>query len=322
MDGFIFAASAVVPVFLLIAIGVAVRAAKILDDQAVGRLSKLAFVVAMPALVFLVIVEAKSDETWNGRALLAFLGAVGLALLVGLLVARLLGMKAVRTGTFVVGCHRSNLVIVGLAVLESAYGKNWLAPAGMLAAAAVLTYNVLAVIILTLPHHSGFGWRNVLRLFSRLSTNPLILGALAGICWKLISGHYGVGIHKTIALPLEWLRRMCLPLALIAVGASLRPQTLRQGLSHVAMAAVVKLVIEPAAALLFLRVMGVGPMYCAAVVVCLSAPTAIATYTMVRSMHGDEQLASQTVTATTGLSIFSMAGWLLALKAMGISPAA
>jgi predicted permease len=321
LENLLFAANAVVPVFVLIAVGVCVRLGGILDDEAVGRLSKLAFVVAMPVLVFLVIAKADVAEVWDTKTLLAFLGGVTVALLAGLLVARLAGMDAVRTGTFVVACHRSNLVIVGLAVVESAYGREkWLAPAGMLAATAVLTYNLLAVVCLTLPHHSPRGGRNLLRIFLRLTTNPLIIGALAGIAWSLLSARCGLVIPRFLAQPLDWLRNMCLPLALIAVGASLRPRSLRGGLGRLAAIAGVKLILEPAVALAIIWPLKTGKAYVAAVVVCLSAPTAIATYTMTRAMKGDDELASQAITATTGASVLTMAAWLLVLQAMGVTP--
>jgi len=321
LDDLLFAAGAVLPVFAVIALGVAVRLGGILNDEAVGRLSRLAFVVAMPALVFQVISKSDLSRAWSGRAVLAFCAAVLITLLVSLLVSRLAGMSAVRSGTFVVGGHRSNLVIVGLAVLGSAYGEEWMACAGVLAATAVLLYNVLAVICLTLPHHTGPGARNLVKIVARLSTNPLIIGAVLGIAWRLVAERVEWWrMPAVLDLPLTWLRQMCLPLALIAVGASLRPAALRSGLGHVLLAAGFKLVVEPAVALLILRQLGLAPMYLAAVVICLSAPTAIATYTMVRAMKGDEELAAQMVTASTGLSVLTMAGWLLVLKLAGVAP--
>jgi predicted permease len=324
MNNLLFAANAVLPVFLLIAVGAAVRG-RVLDDEAVGRLSRLAFLVAMPALVFQVISKADLATAWNAAALAAFLGAVLGTLLAGLLAARVLGMSGTRTGTFAIVCHRSNLVIVGLAVLESAYGDQWMGPAGLLSATAVLTYNVLAVVCLTLARHpdSKAGNRSLLRIFAHLSTNPLVIGAVLGIAWRLLAERLEWWrMPEVIDRPLEWLRQMCLPLALIAVGASLRLESLRSGLGHVVLAALFKLVLEPALALAILVPLGVGRMYLAAVVICLSAPTAIATYTMVRAMEGDDELASQAITLSTAAAVLTMGAWLLVLKAMGVSPPA
>lgn len=207
-----FAAGAVLPVFAIIALGVAVRLGGILDDEAVGRLSRLAFVVAMPALVFQVISKADLAQVWSGRAVL------------------------------------------------------------------------------------GIAWRLVAEKVE---------------WWKM---------PAVVDLPLSWLSRMCLPLALLAVGASLRPGALKSGLGRVLLAAGFKLIVEPAAALVILRQLRVADAYLAAVVVCLSAPTAIATYTMVRAMKGDDELAAQMVTGSTALSVLTMAGWLLVLKQMGVAP--
>jgi predicted permease len=93
-------------------------------------------------------------------------------------------------------------------------------------------------------------------------------------------------------------------------------------MGHVFAISALKLLLEPAVALGIVWPMGIGKMYVGAVVVCLSAPTAIATYTMVRAMKGDDELASQTVTATTGLSVVTMAAWLLILQALGVAPPA
>jgi len=318
VDDLLFAAGAVLPVFMIIALGAGVRRAKILDDAGVGQLSRLAFTTALPVLIFQKISKAQLAEVLSGRAILCFCAAVLLTTALGWALARLLGMKAVRTGTFIMGCYRSNTVIIGLAVLEGAYGEDKVPVAGIIAGTAVLLYNVLAVPVLTLPHHSPKEAGSFGLLARRLATNPLMIALVAGVAWNLTP----LEMPEIVDRPLTWLESMSLPLALVAVGASLRLESFRRGLGHILWAAGLKLVLAPAVGLGLLLALGVTDTNTAAVVVCLSAPTAVATYVMVRSMKGDAELASQMVTVSTAISVVTMAGWLLVLRHLAAAPGA
>lgn len=311
MDGLLFAVNAVLPVFLIIALGAAVRAGRILNDEAVERLSRLVYNTALPVLVFQVVGKAEILTVWNGRCAAAFVAAVLISVALAWAVGRLMGMDAVQTGTFVQVSYRANTVIVGLAVLQSAYGDAVLGPAGVMAGVSVALFNVLAVIVLTLPHHSGGGLRGAGAMLRQLLVNPLILGMLAGVGWSLLRSRTGWSMPAVLDRPLDWLQDMALPLALIAVGASLRLDAARRVLLPALSSATIKLLVQPLLALGLLALAGVSGMDRTVCLLYLASPTAVASYIMVRAMKGDAEMASQTVTLSTAASVLTTAGWLL-----------
>jgi predicted permease len=314
MESLGFALGAVLPVFALIGLGTLVRRVKILDDNSVGRLSKLVFTVALPAMIFQVIRKADIAQAWDTRTALAFVLSIPAALLIALAIAKVFKMSSLKTGTFVICAYRSNTVILGLAVLESAYGADKIPAAGILAALAILSFNPLAVINLTLPHHKGFGPAQLKRLLLRLISNPLIIAAVLALLWNLLENRTGAKIPELLDKPLTWLRQMCLPVALITAGASLHSKSISENPKQVLAAALVKLVLHPVIALLLVLLLGVTGMNMAAVIICAAAPTAVATYAMVRSMDGDHLLASAAITTSTALSVATLSLWLMLIR--------
>ena len=315
MDNVVFVAEAILPVFIVIALGAALRRVRVLDDETVEHLTRLVFTVALPILLFRSVGGADLAEAWNGPAVAAAFGMVLVCVLLGWGLARLQRLAPVRAATFTMCCYRANTAIVGLAVLQSAYPENPAmdAAAGMLIGVSVLVFNVLAVVILTLPHHSFRGREGLRRIARGVATNPLILAVLLGILWSVLKWEMPLVLDR----PIEWIARMALPLALLAVGASLRLELLRRGLRETLLAAAVKLLVLPALVLASLRALGVGGLDLAACVVILGSPTAVVSYIMARRMRGDAPLAAQVVTVTTTLSIVTLAGWLLVLRALG-----
>ena len=97
---------------------------------------------------------------------------------------RLLVKDPSRRAVLTQGIFRSNYVIFGIPVAANLYGEGNIATAALLSAVAVPMFNVLAV--LTLEYYSTAhksSWKAILK---GVVTNPLILGAAAGLLMKLM----------------------------------------------------------------------------------------------------------------------------------------
>ena len=208
--------NSVLPVFLVIALGYVLRSVGFLRDETTAALSKLVFYVAAPALLFRSAATTPLDRSLNGSLLLVL---VGVTTVVGLLFYLAAARCAPsRRGVLASGAHRANMVFVGLPIVANAYGEEVIGSVVATIGVMVMVYNVLAVLLLTLPHRdrSARSARIWLGLAARIARNPLIIGIAAGIAASLLRVRFPAAIDQS----LELVGRTALPVALVAVQLS------------------------------------------------------------------------------------------------------
>jgi predicted permease len=138
-----------------------------------------------------------------------------------------------------------------------------------------------------------------LNQFTAIVTNPLILACLAGIGLAQI----GVTLPIVVDRSLEIAGRAALPLALLAIGASLQVDGLRRRSLWLVAASAIKLLAFPLISLGLALALGLGRIELAVTVLVAAMPTAASAYPLTREMGGDADfvasaIALQTVLAT------------------------
>src|SRR5690606_24357773 len=103
---------------------------------------------------------------------------------------------------------------MGLALSYIMFGEAGLPAASLLLATMIPLFNVLSVIVLSLPHQQGLQLWTMLK---SVLTNPLILGILLALPFSLL--HWP--IPELVLHTGNYLRDLTLPLALLAIGGSL-----------------------------------------------------------------------------------------------------
>ncbi len=302
----------VLPVFLVIALGYALRRLRFVAPATDTALSRLVFYVAAPALLLRSTARTPL-QALTALPTLAVLAAVSVAMAVGTYLVAAHARPA-RRGVIAQGAHRSNMVFLGLPVVANAHGEAGLAVAAVVIGFMVMFYNLLAVLVLTVPHQglsarSVAVWRDTL---VKMGANPLVLGCAGGLFLSVS----GLALPPTVDRFLEMVGRIALPLALISVGVGLDFGQLRAELAVTSAVGVLKLIVYPAAVWLGLRAVGLQGLAVDVPVLLMAAPTAVTSYIMAREMNGDEHLAGAIVIGTTVASLVSYMGWLLVLRAV------
>lgn len=299
----------VLPVFLVIGLGLALRRLGFLGAAVNDALSRLVFYVAAPALLFRS--TATGDFAWGAR--LPALGAVAgiTALVAAVSYAAGARLAPARRGVLAQGSFRSNTVFVGLPLVLSAYGDASLGPASVLIAIMVVVENLLSVVVLTLPHHGRAAhhpalWRHTAL---RIVTNPLIVACAAGILCSRLRLPLPSGLDRS----LELVGSTAAPLGLLCVGAGLAFRGLRAALPATAVASFVRLVIHPALIFLALRRLGLTGVELGVPLLIMACPTAVVSYIMAREMEGDAPLAGAIIVISTAASLVTLIGWLVLL---------
>lgn len=306
---------AVLPVFLVVALGAAARRFRFIGAPFIDTANALVYWLLLPALLFHSIGTSDFRLAFSGRLVAGGYGATVAVFLAATLVSRRIGISPAEQGSFVQGSFRANLAYVGLPVVLSAVGDAALRKAGILLGFMVPLLNALAVVALVTPHGGGpgrarEGARKILR---QVATNPLILSSFAGIAWSLFRLPVPVMAGRTLGL----LSQATLPLSLMCLGGSFSFERARTGWRLAAAAAAMKTLLLAALGIALYRWMGVSGDDLRVGAIMMGCPTAVITYVMASQLKGDPDLAGTIVVVSTAASCLTITGWLLALRLLG-----
>ncbi len=287
-----FSFSVTGPIFVVLALGVVLARIGMISDAFIDVASRLVFNVTLPSLLFISISKTDFEHTVN-LALIGYglVGTLAVYLLLELAAARWVRPPQDR-GVVVQGGFRSNMGIIGLAYCVNAYGEAGLAAASLYLGLVTILFNILSVITLNRSLDSRRGFRGFVRSLVR---NPLIIGIVLAlpVAWlRLPIPEFALGAGHYFA-------QMTLPLALLCTGGSLNFRVLRFESKNAVLASVAKLVLVPVlltagGAWLGFRDISLGVLF-----LMTSAPTAAASYVMVRAMGGNAALAANIIVITT-----------------------
>lgn len=291
-------ALALLPDFLLILLGYALRRWLHLGDHFWAGLEKLIYFVLFPALLFNSLARARLDWATAMPLLADGLLIMLTGMLLGSLARWLFPITPISFASQFQCAFRYNTYI-GLAVAAKLHGTAGIAAMGLLAGAMVPPANVAAVGMLA-RHGETSVWRE-------LAKNPLVLATLAGLLWNMA----GLSLPAPAGQFLGRLAEAAIALGLLAVGAALKLRG-KPGGGYVAGAwfLAVKLLALPLAALGFGRLLGITGMYADIALAFAALPTASSAYILAQRMGGDGPSVAWLISAGTLAAMVTLPFWL------------
>lgn len=312
MDSFLIAITTVTPFFIYMAYGFIMRRAGVTDEAFLNKLNQVVFRCFYPFLSFYNIYNIDPDLDFRFSFVFFCTGLV-LVLIALLLVTvpRLIPDRK-QAGSYIQAVYRSNCVLYALPLAQSVYGQRGASLSAMMIALVVPVYNVAAVLIL--EYFGGREKTSLKILFKNVITNPIIVGAIAGIFC------YALGIHFPQALdkPFNAFNQLTTPVAMFVLGGNLHFSQTGRYKKLLASGLTLRLVIIPALALLAALAAGFAPAERFAIFSCFATPSAAASYAMASGMGCDGELAGQFVVFGTALSIFTLFLWIFFMGQAGL----
>jgi len=320
-----------IPIFALLYLGHRLKARGGMSEAAHAFINGLVYRYSLPALIFVEVAKQDFATLINfGLIAATVLPMLATGLVFGI-AAKLRGLPVETRGIVGFMPFWANLSYLGFPLARAAYGEE-----GMTAAAIVNAFGMpLSVIgglyLLSTAEGRRTDWS---RQLITAVTNPVVVAALAGVAVAGINSAAGLGdliatsrlsagllaIAKGI---LDLLGSMGLPLALIAVGASLHGEGLRHpGL--LAWGSLGKLVLTPALAWLVLA-LGFAeddPATVGTGVLLMAMPCSVAAFVISREMRADSGLIANHLVVSTVLSVITIPLWLGLLFAIHGVPGA
>ena len=278
--------------------GTGLRSIGILDTHRTAQLNAVAYYVALPALIIVSTYEQAIGELLS----LALLGGLLFVLFatagVAWAVHRNRGADG-RRSVAIIQSYHSNIGYLGLPLIAATFDAEVTAIASVVLGVVSLVQVPLTILVLTSFNGTDASISDELR---RLATNPVLAALLVGIT----IGSVGIAVPGSVAIGLDAVGSLALPLALLCVGASLQFELPTGELGAMASVVGLKIAVMPLLAWLVFSGLAVDSATFAATVVMLGTPTAVSTYVFATELGGDETFASLNVFATTVASIGSL----------------
>ncbi len=297
----------VFPLLCIMAIGYAARRRNVLTPEVCTKLNLLLFWVINPAILFrstyLMGAGAEVSRSFLLVMYVSFLAVPPLAWLAG----GLLHLPRERLGVSVLVSIRSNNVFMGIPVISMALGD-----AGMEVYSLFLAFGMAGFMVISIAWgESAFSGRLSLRslgnTFLKVLKNPLVLSCLGGMgLGSLFSGILPSGIETSMRI----LGSSASGMALLALGATLRPEGLFQGLRHSWRDVCMKLLVHPGVVWLLCRFFPLPPVMEHTLVLLAALPAAINNFPLAQGMGMDAEYAAEVIATTTIVSVGTIPLWI------------
>jgi predicted permease len=295
--------SALLPVFLVIALGVVLKHSLLRERSAWDAIENLTFYVLFPSL--LIVTTATSDlreipaAGVGGALMLAILILAALLLILRKPLQRVLGIKGAAFTSLFQGAVRWN-TFVALGIAGSLYGATGLALVSVAIVAMVPILNFICVLVLA--RYAADKAPDARATAGMVLRNPLIWSVLAGIAINVSA----IPIPSIAVSFGEILGRAALALGLLAVGGGLELDKALRPSPAVIAAVILKLAVMPAIAIGLALWFGLSGPPLAVVAIASSVPSAPGAYILARQMGGDAPLYAHLLTAQTLLALFTI----------------
>jgi predicted permease len=296
----------VLPVFLVIGAGYAMRRTRILTEEADQSLLGVLIKLFVPCLALDVIIGNEALIRPANLVLppLAGFASVALGLGVSLLAGRIFIHDRKIRRTFACTTGLQNYGYIPLPLCQALFGRD--------VVGVLLAFNLgvevamwsLAVITIS-GHQAGKRWWAPL-------LNPPILAVVAAICLNFLGA--GQWVPASVTTSWHMLGLCAVPVGLLLTGALLadhaRPHVLRSGWSTMWLGIAIRLGVLPAILLVLAAALRVDPALHAVLIVQAAMPSAVFPIVLAKIHGGDMPTALRVVLGTSLVGLVTIPLWL------------
>jgi len=298
-------------VFSLVALGYLAGLTGYLKPVSGEGISEFAVNVAMPLLLFQTMVKSDFHGVTPWSLWGAYFAAAAITWAAGhLVMTRLFGRDARAGIVGGVSSAYSNVVLLGAPFILGIFGASGFEVLSLLVSVH-LPIMMMASIVLFEMFGRGSGetvhpLRVVKSFLRRLFINPLIIGILAGLAWRLT----GVALPDLVERLVDTLADTAGPVALFAMGLSLRRFGISGNIRPALALSGLKLFLMPALVLVFVWLLGLPPLTAKVAVVVAALPSGINSYLIAVQFNTGQALASNQMTLATASAVVTTSFWL------------
>jgi predicted permease len=316
-----------VPVFAVMGLGKLLERRGYLNDGRCGFINWLVYYFSLPALIF----NAAARQTFSSffdpvLVLMPLLGLVSITT-VSMLIARIAGLKRDLAAVFCFGTFWANATYVGFPLCINAFGNTGEVKAAIYNA-FVLPFFILFGYMLIGFYGAGEGDAKFGPRIRKAFLNPILLSAVVAVIVALIADQFRdesgvlllpasvISLATLIGAFLKMIGSMGLPLALLAIGASLKWEQSKKHLGILSWTVGCKLVLLPLVTLLLIQAVFTEsePVSTGCAIILAATPSAVACYVISCQLGIEKGLVATMLVVSTALSTITIPIWIYIVK--------
>ena len=311
MQALSIAFHAIVPLFLIIAVGYTVKRLGWIGPEEVRRFNKVTFYTFMPVMLFYNIYTSDFSQAVRLPYALFVVGAALGMVAVSFAVTLLAEKMPERRGVMIQAAFRSNFVLLGLPIAAELLPDSNLGVTALMVAIVVPIYNMMSVVVL--EYFRG-GKPRAGEVLLAVVKNPLILGSVAGLLVQALH----ITLPEVLVSFAGKMNSAATPLILLLLGASFETREIARYKKELLVCVGLRLVVFPGAILTLAAALGLRDIEFVTVLAMTAAPTAVNSFNMAQQLGGDSQLAGSAVLVSSAASFFTLFVWITLFKQLGM----
>ncbi|NMA37228.1 MAG: AEC family transporter [Papillibacter sp.] len=315
----IYCINAVVPVFVIIALGKLLSVKGGLGADFFKKLNRLVYLFLIPAILFESIYSADLYSSFDSGLILFIAAATVAAFLLAFILGKSLIKDKRKAASFTQGCFKGNYMFLAVPILGNLLGSEEMGKIMMAAPFIVIINNILAVLLFDFfgckdgCAHKSFLMR-LLDILWGLVKNPFILSVIIALPFPLL----GIKLPQLIIKPISYIADVSTTVALIGIGGVFYFDRLKRDFKIIFSSALVKTLIAPLASVLIAIAIGLRGTQLAIITLAMAAPAATNSYSVAITLGGDGDVAAGSVLMSTALSLITIVIFTAALKYLGL----
>ncbi|MEM6408606.1 MAG: AEC family transporter [Pseudomonadota bacterium] len=301
----------ILPVFLVIGAGYLAVKTKTFPDSGVDGLMKFTQSFAIPCLLFKAIAELELGIYFTAPLLASYYLPCIAMFVLGIFGARtLFGRPWEDSVAIGFACMFANSVLLGLPIMERAYGADALAPNyALIALNAPVCYGIGIIVMETVKHRGQPAVETLKAAVNAIFHNPLIWGLTLGF----VVNFSGVPIPQVAGDALDLMIRAALPAAIFGMGGVLAQYKFEGDLGPVILICALTLLIRPAMSFGLVASFDLDVAATRSAVLTAAMAPGVNAYVFANMYGVAKRVAASAVLAATALSVLTTAVWLLIL---------
>lgn len=267
------------PIFAIVLSGYLIVYKNILNARDIDGISRLVFNILIPILLFNSLAHVELPAQLNWRFLLSYYLVVLIVYGAGMWISkRVFAYSRPQQGVFGLGSTYSNMLFVGLPIIQAGFGDEALLPLFML----ISIHSAALFFITTLVVESDNGGeRSPLQTaavtLKSLSRNPIIIGLALGLLVNLLHLPVPEIVDETLSI----ISRATIPCALFVLGGSLNAYKVTGHFAEAWTMIGLKMVVQPLLVwVLAFLVFRIDPLWGTVAVMAAGMPIGINAYMM------------------------------------------
>lgn len=290
---------ALLPFFILIAIGyILVRLFK-WSDQFTNGLTKFLFNLAIPIMLFGVMSQFHTQKEMDPTLVLAYFGASFILFFIEKIYAKyLLKLTAQESSVFGVGGIFSNNVMIGIPLIMLFMGDEAIAVSALIISFNALLLWSLVSFAIEWAEHGSLSLKGFILTFRGVLKNPIVIGIILG----LIVSFFRIPLPSFASATISMFSNMVAPLSLLTLGMGLTKYRLGSNLKISLNITFFKLIAHPFIIWLAAVLLGLPAFETKAIVILGSIATGMNVYLMALKFQVIEDATASSIILTTVLS--------------------